>query len=134
MTKVQAGLRGLWLAFAVVVALVASASAHAGVAANAVGSQLTEANGVATATFKIQVENSDQADITNARVVFAGGIEVAVGDVAAGATVVSAQQKFVFDASTLMPTKHVPVPVTLKYLAGGVETEVSAFIVLDRAE
>jgi len=116
-----------------VVALVGSASARAGVAVTTVGSVLTESDGVATAKFKIQVENGDQADITNVRVAI-GDIEIAIGDVAAGTSVVSAAQKVLFDAATLMPTKHVPVVVKIKYFVDGVETVVAGSLIFNKAE
>lgn len=65
---------------------------------------------------------------------FPGGIEVVIGDVAAGATVVTAPQKFMFSAEDLPATKHVPVTVTLKYTSGEAAVEVSAHLILNRAE
>lgn len=133
MTKSSNLFRRLALAITLMVALTGSISAHAGVVVTSVGSALTEADGVATAKFKIQVENGDAADIANVRVSI-GDIEIAVGDVAAGATAVSSAQKFLFDAATLLPTKHVPVPVTIKYVVDGVETSVAGSLILNRAE
>lgn len=133
MTKMCRIIAGLALTLALVVALAGSVSARAGVVVSAVGSALTETDGVATAKFKIQVENGDAADIANVRVSI-GDIEIAVGDVAAGATAVSSAQKFLFDAATLLPTKHVPVPVTIKYVVDGVETSVAGSLILNRAE
>lgn len=129
----QAVLRGLALTIAMTVALAGSASARAGVVVSTVGSVLTESGGVATAKFKIQVENGDPADITNVRVTF-GDIEIAIGDVAAGTTLVSGAQKLIFDAATLLPTKHVPVPAKIKYFVDGVETVVDGSLIFNRAE
>ena len=134
MTKMPAVFKGLTLAIAMVGAIATSVLAHARVDVLAVDSELTESSGVATAKFKIQVSNHEEAAMTSVRAVFAGGIEVAIADVAANATVTSAAQKFTFDAADLAPTKNVPVNITLKYVADGDEQSMPALIVLRRAE
>jgi hypothetical protein len=134
MTKMPAVLKMLALTAATVLAFTASSSARSLVEVRAVDSELTEANGLATAKFKIQVENKDEAPMVAARVVFPGGIEVVIGDVAAGATAVTGPQKFVFAAADLPATQNVPLTVTLKYTAGEAATEVSALLTFKRAE
>ncbi len=134
MSKVPAVLKGLTLVVAMVVALAGSVVAHARVDVLAVDSELTESNGLATAKFKIQVSNHEETSMTSVRAVFDGGIEVAMSDVAADATVTSGAQKFVFNAADLMATKNVPVTITVKYMTDGVEQSIAALLVLRRAE
>jgi hypothetical protein len=134
MTKMTAVLKGVAVAFAMAIALGVSVAADARVDVLAVDSQVTEANGLATATFKIQVANHEEAAMTSVRAVFAGGIEVALSDVAADATVTSAGQKLTFIAADLPATKNVPVSVTVKYLTNGAEQSLTALLTLRRAE
>jgi hypothetical protein len=112
----------------------ASPSARARISVMAVDSEVTVSDSLATAKFKIQVTNQDETAMTSVHAVFAGGFEVAMSDVAAGATVTSASQKLVFNAADLVASKNVPVPVTLKYVTDGVEQSASAVLVLRRAE
>jgi hypothetical protein len=134
MTKMPSVLRGLALAAAMVIALAGSIAAHARVDVLAVESQLTESNGLATATFKIQISNHEEAAMTSVRAVFAGGIEVSMNDVAADATVTSGTQKFVFASADLPATKNVPVNITVKYFTDGVEQSIPALLTIRRAE
>jgi hypothetical protein len=131
MTKLCAVFVAMILAGA---ALVASPAPHARVAVTAVDSQVTEQGAIATATFKIQIVNQEDAELTGLRVAFDGGIEVVVGDVAAESTLVSGGQKFVFDTTDMLPTKSFPVPVTVKFSLNGVATEMKAILAMKRAE
>lgn len=134
MTKMPSLLRGLALAVAMAAAIVTSVAAHARVDVIAVDSALTDSNGLATATFKIQIANHEEAAMTSVRAVFAGGIEVSMNDVAADATVTSGAQKFVFASADLPATKNVPVNITVKYFTDGVEQSLPAMLTIRRAE
>lgn len=112
----------------------ASPSAQTRVEVSAVGSEITEQGSIATAKFKIQVTNHEETAITAVRAVFEGGIEVAIGDVAADATVTSAAQKFLFNTADLMATKNVPVHITVNFTVDGTEQSMPALLVLRRAE
>src|SRR5689334_11683631 len=116
MTRTTKSFAAVLLAIAVGAAAL---SAHARVSVMAVGAEVTQQGSIATAKFKIQVTNEEDVAINAVRVVFDGGIEVVIGDVAAGSTVVSGGQKFVFDTTNLPPTRSFPVPVTVKFLLNG---------------
>jgi hypothetical protein len=134
MTKMPAALKMLAITVVAALASMAQSSAHSRVEVRAVESQLTVSGGLATAKFKIQVENQDESAMLAARIVFPGGIEVVIGDVAAGATAVTVPQKFVFAADDLPATQNVPVTVTLKYTSGDAATEMPALLIFKRAE
>ncbi len=134
MTKMPAVLKGLTLAIAMTLGLASSVAARAGVDVAAVNSAITVTNDLATAKFKIQVSNHEDATITSVRVVFAGGIEVALSDVAADTSATSGGQELTFKAADLPATKNVPVAVTVKFFVNGVEQSASAVLVLRRAE
>jgi hypothetical protein len=134
MTKMPVAPKVLALAVAMVVSVAGAISAHSRVEVLAVDSNVTESNGVATATFKLLVTNQEESAITSVRAVFAGGFEVSIGDIAAGKTATSAGQKLVFNAADLAPTKNVPVTVTLKYTTDAGEQTASALLTLRRAE
>jgi len=134
MTRLNSWIRAMLLTLLAVVTLVATSSAHARVAVTAVSSEVTEQGSIATATFKIQVVNQEDAALTGVRVVFEGGIEVVLGDVAAEATLTSGGQKFMFDTTNMPPTRSFPVPVTVKFAVNGVESEMTAILAMKRAE
>jgi len=122
---------------ALLVALASGAAplaARTRLAVNAVNSVVTQEGAIATAKFKIQIVNQDDVALTAMRVVFAGDIEVVIGDVAAESTVLSGGQQFMFDTTNMPPTKSFPVPVTVKFLVNGVETEMAAILAMKRAE
>ena len=133
MTKMPSVLRGLALAAAMVTALVGSTSARARVDVIAVDTQLTDSNGLATATFKIQISNHEETAMTSVRAVI-GDIEVSMNDVAADAVITSGAQKFVFASADLPATKNVPVNMTVKYFTNGVEQSIPALLTIRRAE
>ena len=134
MTKLPAVVKGFALAFAMVVAIAGSVAAHARIDVLAVDSEVTESNGLATAKFKVQVSNHEETVMTSVRIVFEGGIEVAMSDVAADATVTTGGQKFMFDITNMPPTRSFPVPVTVKFSINGVESETTAILAMKRAE
>jgi hypothetical protein len=134
MTKMPSVLRGLALAIALAAGVVGPIAAHARIDVIAVESQLTDSNGLATATFKIQISNHEETAMTSVRAVFAGDIEVSMNDVAGDATVTSGGQKLVFASADLPATKNVPVNVTVKYFTDGVEQSMPALLTIRRAE
>jgi hypothetical protein len=113
---------------ALVIAL-ASLSAGLGarsghVSAQMVTSEVSVANGVADATFTIEVTNGAPTAASNVRVVFADGAEVSVGEVAAESKASSDSQRRVIDVSA-SPSRNFPIAATLKYSQDGEDVETS---------
>ena len=134
MTRLNSKLSALALALCAVATLAASPAAYARVAVTAVDAEVTQQGTIATAKFKIQLVNQEDAMLIGTRVIFQGGIEVVLGDVAANSTFVSGGQKFVFDTSNMPPTRSFPVPVTVKFSLDGADVELKAMLAMKRAE
>lgn len=122
-------LRTLAGALALAVAAFVPAAAAQSVSATLEATEVIVQDGVADTTFRIVVTNGDAAALGNVVVVFADGAEVAIGDVAPDATVASESQRRSFDLGG-SPSRHVGVPVTLKYSRDGAAVEHSADLVL----
>jgi hypothetical protein len=109
-------------------AAVKAANASEQLSATMVASEVLVGNGVADATFTIEITNGDAAAATNVRVVFSDGAEVAIGDVDPGGTVSSGAERRTITLET--DTHYYPVPVTLKYSTEGADVEASAVLIL----
>jgi hypothetical protein len=99
----------------------------------AVASSLTQQDGTATARFVVQVTNDDEAAMTNVRVVFNADFQVAVGDVAPGATATSGPQTITVDV-TSSPTQSLALPVTYKFSVDGAAAETTGLLTFRRAQ
>ena len=88
-------------------------------------------DGIAEGTFKVSVTNGEASDATNLVVVFSEDSSLSVGDIAAGATVVSGPVTITMDVST-MATKNTPMPVTLKFTLDGAAVEMPYNLTLAR--
>lgn len=93
--------------------------------------EVVESGHLVDAKFRIKVTNGESAVASNLSVVFADGAEVNVGDVTAEGSAVSGTQTLVIDVSAI-PTRSVPVPVTLKFVLDGVSVEVAQVLTVSR--
>ena len=75
------------------------------------------------ATFKIEVVNSESSPMTNFFVFFEDGTYISIGDVDAGATVVSDTVTRSVDLSDRPASRTQPLPVTLKFSFDGQNLE-----------
>jgi protein-disulfide isomerase len=121
--------RGLALVLALAATMSTVAARSGDVSATMVASEVLVAEGTADATFTIQVTNSGGSAVSNVRVVFSDGAEVAIGDVDAQATASSDSQRRVFDTSAV-PSRNFPVEVTVKYSQDGADVETAATLLL----
>lgn len=116
-------------------ALVSSASLFGAteprVSAYVVETSGTVTNGIAEGTFKVSVTNDEASDATNLVVVFNEDSSLSVGDVAAGATVVSGPVTITMDLS-VMVSKNSPLPVILKFTLDGAAVEMPYNLTLAR--
>lgn len=103
------------------------------VTAVAVASSMTQQDGTTTARFVVQVTNDDDAAMTNVQVVFNADFQVAVGDVAPGATATSGPQMITVDV-TSSPTQSLALPVTYKFSVDGAAVETTGLLTFRRAE
>lgn len=135
MTRVSTKHFGLIGAGVVLLASLAFASPGLGhkVTAVAVASSMTQQNGTTTARFVVQVTNDDDAAMTNVQVVFSADFQVAVGDVAPGATATSGPQTISVDV-TSSPTQSLALPVTYKFSVDGAAVETTGLLAFRRAE
>ena len=122
-------IRYLALAFALAGAITSVSAKAADISASLNASEVLVNNGMADATFTIEVVNRGDAPVSNVRVVFGEGDEIAVGDVVAESSVTTESQRRVIDISSL-PTHNFPVNVTLKYSSGGADVEAAAVLIL----
>ncbi len=77
----------------------------------------------------LTVTNGGSVAASDVYVVFEDGVEVSVGDVAAGGSASSAPVDRSMDISE-MPTRNFPVPVTLTFTLDGVYEELPATLVV----
>lgn len=75
------------------------------------------------ATFKIEVVNSESSAMTNFFVFFEDGTYVSLGDVNAGATVVSDSVTRLIDLTDRPTSRSVSIEVTLKFSIDGQDVE-----------
>lgn len=99
------------------------------VSASLVTSEVTVQNGLADATFRIDVRNEEAQALSNLFVVFADNTEVAIGDVPAEGSAASEPTSHTFDVSEAI-SAHATIPVTLKYSVDGAQVEQAASVVL----
>ena len=111
----------------------APASARQRISVELETSQLSVVNGVAEATFKIIVKNEEAEALAGAWLVFDDGFEVAVGDVAAEASVASESTTRTFDVSE-QESRHMPLNAKLKYAVNGNPVEQDVHLSLRLAE
>lgn len=116
------------LAAVVGVGTVSDASAQR-VEATAQTVEVVENGDLVDLKFRLAVTNGESSVAVNAWVVFADGQEVYVGDVAADGSASSAQQTRMIDVSAT-PTRHFPVPVTVRFTLNGVNVELTQTLVL----
>jgi hypothetical protein len=115
------------------VAVVAASSTAAAqqVEAKAKVIKVVESGAFIDVQFTVTVSNRDSAVASNVFVIFKDGLQVGLGDVAPGTSAVSATQSESIDVAS-MPTRHVPVPVTVKFVFKGQNVEQSQTLVVDR--
>ena len=101
------------------------------VSASAVETSGTVNDGVAQATFKIAVTNSEASAMTNFNVIFQDDSIVSIGDVDAGTTVVSDSVTRTVNLSD-MASRNWPVKVTLQFALDGATHEVPWNLTLGR--
>jgi hypothetical protein len=116
------------------VAALASATARERLTVDLDISQLSVANDIADATFKVVVKNDEDYALGAVVLVFDDGFEVSIGDVAAEASGESAPVTRTFDLSQHVRSLNIPLPATLKYSAGGEPMEQTMDVVLRLSE
>jgi hypothetical protein len=93
-------------------------------------SQLSVADGVAEATFKVVVKNEEGATLSGLVLVFEDGYEVNVGDVAAESSASSDAVTRTFDLSEQIRSLAIPFKATMKYSTDGDAVEQPTTVVL----
>lgn len=93
--------------------------------------EVVESGDFVDAKFRITVTNGESAVASNVVVAFADGAEVNVGDVAAEGSAASGVQTRAIDVSAI-PTRNVPVPVTVKFFLDGVSVELAQILTVRR--
>ena len=132
MTAKASRLRGLLTFSLLVLALAATPLvASAQVQANAQVISVVESGNFIDVQLKVSVTNAGDSLASNVVVRFEDGLQISLGDVAAGNSAVSATQTESVDVST-KPTHHVPVPVSVTFVVDGQSVEVSQTLVVDR--
>ena len=116
------------LAAAVGVVSASDASAQL-VEATAQTIQVVESGAFVDVQFSITVTNGESSVASNVLVEFEDGLQVSVGDVSAGGSAVSAPETRTIDTSA-MPTRNVPIPVTLRFALDGVNVELARTLVV----
>jgi hypothetical protein len=125
MTGIASRLRGVCsLVALVVVSVFASASAASAqqLLARAEVLSVTEGGDFIDVQLKVSVTNSDSSVASNVFVFFEDGLQVGLGDVAAGGSAISQTQKQTINVSK-NPSKNLSLPVTLKYRFRGRDVE-----------
>ncbi|HEX6164789.1 MAG TPA: hypothetical protein VFZ31_15580 [Vicinamibacterales bacterium] len=92
-------------------------------------SAVTIQNGIADATFKIEITNEEPTAMSDVFVVFADNMQLSVGSVPAEGSATSGEMTRSFDVSD-NPSKYTAIPVTLKYSVDGVSVEAAINIIL----
>ena len=100
------------------------------VTATMIASAVSVQNGLADATFRIEIKNDEESALSDLFVVFADNIELAVGAVPAEGSATSGEMTRSFDISE-SPSKYTPIPVTLKYSVNGVPVEAAVNVLLE---
>lgn len=93
-------------------------------------SQLSVANDVAEATFKVVVKNEEGATLSGLVLVFEDGYEVNVGDVPSESTASSDAVTRTFDLSAHVRSRAVPFKATMKFSTNGESVEQATSVVL----
>ena len=104
-------------------------AADARVSATLIVSSVSVQNGLADATFRIEVKNDEASAMSDVFVVFADNIELAVGNVPAEGSATSVEMTRSFDISA-SASKYTPIPVTLKYSVDGAQVESAITVTL----
>lgn len=126
--------RHLVLALAVCAASSVSTAHAQQVAVSAVKANVTVQDTVATATFRVQVVNKeDAATMTDFRIVYSDGTELRVGDVAPAATVVSDEDTRIVDLSGA-PSRSIAFNVTLRFYINDTAVEMPWVITVQRPQ
>ena len=125
-----------WSAMVAVTGALFLALAFASPAAQAASVQVTaetiqvvEIDDFANVEFSLTVTNGTSVLASDVYVVFEDGVEVSVGDIAAGGSASSAPQTLTIDLLQ-MPTRNSPLPVTLNFTLDGVYEELPATLVV----
>lgn len=129
-TTTWSGMVAVTVAALLALAFASPAAQAASVDVTAETIQVVEAGGFADAEFTITVTNGESVPASNVSVVFADGLEVSFGNVAAGGSAQSAPQTRSID-TVEMPTRFSPVPVTLMFTLDGVNVESLTTLVVD---
>ena len=125
MTGIAARLRGLssLVTLAVVAVFVSASAASAqNLSAKAEVVSVSEGGDFIDVELKVSVTNSASSVASNVIVLFEDGLQVGVGDVAAGGSEVSQTQHQTINVSE-RPSHNLPVHVTLKYTFNGQDVE-----------
>jgi hypothetical protein len=118
------------LAAAIGVVSVSDASAQQ-VRATAETIEMVESGEYVDVQFRIVVRNEEPSVASNVHVIFEDGVQVNVGDVAPDVSATSAPERRIVDTSAT-PTRHIPVPVTVRFSLDGVDVESMQTLVVDR--
>ena len=122
-------IRSLALALALSGAITSVSAKAPVISASLNASEVLVKNGLADTTFTIEVTNRGDVPVSDVRVVFGEGDEIAVGDVAPESSATSSSQRRVFDTSAL-PSRNFPVEVTIRYSQDGADVEAAATLLL----
>jgi hypothetical protein len=116
-------------AFLIVLSSTAPHAIAPRISATLVASSVSVQNGLADATFRIEVKNDEESAMSDVFVVFADNVELAVGNVPAEGTATSGEMTRSFDISE-SASKYTPIRVTLKYSVDGVQVETEVTVTL----
>jgi hypothetical protein len=116
-------------ALLLIVCATALHAADARVSATLVASSVSVQNGLADATFRIEVKNDEESAMSDVFVVFADNVELAVGNVPAEGSATSGEMTRTFDISE-SASKYTPIRVTLKYSVDGAQVETPVTVTL----
>ncbi len=134
MTRTASRLRGFFTLVALVCAAVAASATTAAaqqVKARAEVLKVVENGAFIDVQLRVSVANGESAVASNVVVAFQDGLQVALGDIAARQSAVSAVQTESIDVSA-QPTRNVPVPVTVKFVLNGRSVELAQTLFVRR--
>ena len=134
MTQTVSRLRGFFALAALASAAVAASATTAAaqqVQASAQVLNVVENGAFIDVQLRVAVANGESAVASNVVVAFEDGLQVSLGDVAAGQSAVSTVQTESIDIST-KPTHNVPVPVSVKFVLNGQSVESAQTLLVKR--
>jgi len=121
------------LTFLILLCAAAPRASEPRVTAALLTSSVSVQNGLADATFRVEVKNDEAWAMSDVFVVFADNVELAVGNVPAEGSATSDEMTRTFDVSH-SASKYTAIPATLKYSVDGVafETEISVLLAVEQ--